>query len=94
VQTPCVQTPAETRPANVLRLWFIGACVLGCVLFLAVLAYIFVRYPAIGVTPNEDGISANIPRWFGATGSSIAYWLIGLLIACLYVYTSVRGTSE
>src|SRR5215470_460753 len=85
---------SETSPTNTLRPWVIAAYTLGFLGFLALLAYIFTRYPNIGITADEDGDIANIPHWFGAMGGSIAYLLLELFFAGLYVFTSVRGTSE
>jgi hypothetical protein len=86
---------ADTTPSITFwRLALIAGYVFGGLIFLTLLAYVFVRYPDIALTPNEDGVTASIPHWFGATGSSIAYWLLGLLLACLYVYAGVRATAD
>ena len=87
-----MQTLIQAKPTHSARFWFIGACVLGFVLFLALLAYVFMRYPESRLS-TSTGPKANIPVWFGANGAGIAYMLFGLLIACLYVYVSVQGTS-
>jgi hypothetical protein len=87
-----VQTLTETKPTDTFRPWFIGACVVGFVAFLGLLAYVFMRYPDSRLS-TSTGPKSNIPLWFGADGAGIADILFGLLIACLYVYVSIQGTS-
>jgi hypothetical protein len=87
-----VRTLPETKSTDTFRPWFIGTCVLGNVAFLGLLAYVFMRYPDSRLS-TSTGPKSNIPIWFGADGAAIAYMLFGLLLACLYVYVSVQGTS-
>src|SRR5262249_48076043 len=86
-----VQTRTDTSSTDISRPWFIGACTLGLVAFLGLLAYVFMRYPDARLS-TSTGPQSNMPIWFGADGAGIAYMLFGLLIACLYVYVSVQGT--
>jgi hypothetical protein len=87
-----MQTLTQEQLTKTARPWFIGACVLGFVAFLGLLAHVFMRYPDSRLS-TSTGPTSNIPTWFGADGAGIAYMLFGLLIACLYVYVSMQGTS-
>lgn len=88
-----MQTLTQPRSANTSRFWLIGACALGFALFLGLLAYIFARYPDAALSTGT-GPKANIPLWFGANGAAITYLLLGVLLAGLYIYVSVQGTSQ
>jgi hypothetical protein len=72
---------------TVRRQQLIGWVVIGWVVVLALLGYLFVSGIVVGGTGD-----AGLPTWVGATRAGLSFWLLAAAVAALYVAVAVTGT--